>query len=161
MIESDVMWLDDWKVMCVYLAFKAKWLWNEFQMKFICIWCIKQTQNRKSKVGLLCRLSLLFSLLFIFTVLLFLLGSGLPFLSNKIKGSKCVLWQNKSASTLWVQCEGGREVNPWAGKPFGEAWSFKTWSEGAHITVHSSPLHAQTVKKSEFLLPKSSLNRSM
>ena len=115
-----------------------------------------KTKNRISKVSLLCRLSLLFLLFFSslsLSVLLFSQGSGLPFLTNKIWGSKCVLWQNKSASTLRVQCEGDREVYPWAGKPFGEAWSFKTWRQGAHITVHSSPLPPKQWGKFEFCCP--------
>ena len=92
-------------------------------------------------------LSLLFFSSPLFTKFRVSLGSELPWNTKKFKGSKCVLRQNKSASTLRDHAKVIREVYPWAGKPFGEAWSFKTWSEGAHITVHSSPLHAQTVKK--------------
>ena len=112
---------------CVLLTFKAKWLWNEFQMKFICIWCIKQTQNRKSKVGLLWRLSLLFFSSLLSRHFLFFLGSELPNLTKENEGSKCVLWQNKSASTLRDHAKVIREVYPWAGKPNDEAWSFKSW----------------------------------
>ena len=125
---------------CVLLTFKAKWLWNEFQMKFKCIWCINQHKNRISKVDLLCRLFLLFFSSLLSRHFSFLWGSELPNLMKINEGSKCVLWQNKSASTLRDHAKVIREVYPWAGKPFGEAWSFKTWRCWAKFTIHSSPL---------------------
>ena len=134
----DVTWWLKGDVCCWHLkpnGFEMNLKWNSYAF-----WCIKQTQNRKSKVDLLCRLSLIFFILSITRHFLFLKGSELPNFTKENEGSKCVLWQNKSASTLRDHAKVIREVYPWAGKPFGEAWSFKIWSEGTKYTIHSNLL---------------------